>query len=1203
MKPNKIYSIFIISAIAALATSCVKDTTSDINPAGGAISLYAGVGSASARSELAGTRGDSTSDSGILDPNTDKALRIGMVRIDENKDACYPYFLNRTEPITAELGKPDPDNSYLRTITPGVAQFFRNTTDAIRFAGWYPWADNYAELGYTYSSDDNGTSVTLPTDGQTDVMYGRAITGNYKEGFEVMQFEHALCQYRIFAYTMTGTSEDYVEGRGVDEDLWGKITGITALSLPVSCTMTINNDSADDFSLSYSADTHDIAMHDPSNNIYFNPSNKLPVGISNRELVARCVAAPPAEGVMTLAITTSKATASQKVSIARNFKAGHAYDIVLRFSDHGFINADISVADWNYGGEIDKVIDIDMYYNLSTYETANCYQIASANYGYCFDGTVKGNGNGSIVGVSNTTIPDDCYIDVLWDDTPAIDITVDGVTSKRSSFHLVSHRLSQGKVLFEVIGTTNDYNDPTYKDKRLKAQGNVVLAAYSDEDKRQILWTWHLWISDRVRSQGYTNGYLVQDRNLGAVNNNPNGIGSTSDNENEKGAAAMRGLYYQWGRPTPLHTKSEFAKIGIDLELSSTTGGTPAQTAVANPTTVYSAKSQDGSLGSDDWCSDTYAEQRWGWVSHYREPQKTLYDPCPPGYRVPDYRLWNDISQYAVEDSDHNKQDFVVGKGVHLSIMANDVWYPFQSSIMMSSALEDNDPATVSVWSSSIDYKDAMRRPFVMRYTASQTSDITSAADVAGRYQAYPVRCISERTEEVITDLSASQTANCYMVHKAGFYKFNAMVRGNGVDKLLPLGGVTMAYFDDEMNTKRPMTNAVRIDLLWWQGDLTEVSNTEADIANLMCIEPLEKSAKGDEGLLDDDGYCKFYINEFHKGNAILAAYDEFGEILWTWHIWLTDKPEDIRSSNYTLMDRHLGATYAPKITGSTITFDSAEQLLSTFGFYYQWGRKDPFPGATVEMMNKIMGDRPAKADGRATDTSSSVWWYKNTDGTWEKRTSVDTGAAAWIADVAKTPTIFRKSPRGNWEGGTKDSCWFPPEYADGYTNVALWGYAVADYAMGNSFNKTMHDPCPPGYRTPWYFVWRNDGTEGETTNSYSNQNTGNVSFKGNECKYSIYGMVTTLPTFDNSWFPYSGERSCEGGMVRLLGDGSSQWNGNRYGRWWTGTPMGLYATRSFYYLKDYWTGQNADGDYGAPYYRKTGIAPSYGLSVRCQKE
>ncbi len=1184
----------IIVMAAAALVGCVKERTSDVAP-NGAVVLYAGVGSAEARSRA--TRGTAASDSGILNPNTDKALTIGMVRIDQHKDEGYPYFLNCNEPITADLGKPDAENGYLRTITPGVAQFFRNNSDAIRFAGWYPWAKDYEACGYGYSSDDTGTAVTLPIDGQTDIMYGRAITGTYGQGFEVMEFEHALCQYRIYAYTMTGTDADSAGRATEDEDIWGTITDMSIMALPASCKMSITKDngldSIDDFEIEYGTDKKDLVLSDKANNIYFNPSEKLPVGISNRALVAKCVAAPPEEGVMTLKITTSKATASQKVSIARNFKAGYAYDIVLRFSDHGFINADISVADWKDGGEIDKAIDVDMFYDLSSYETANCYHIASANYSYCFKGTVKGNGNGDVVGVTDTTLPDDCYIDVLWDDTPEIEITVDGKTSRRSTFNLVSHYLSQGKVLFEVVGTTNNYNDESYKDKRLKAQGNVLLAAYKDDTKQEILWTWHIWISDRVRTHGYTNGYLVHDRNLGAVNNNPNGVGgSATVAANDTGAAAMRGLYYQWGRPTPLHTESEFVQIGKEITVAK--GKVAAQTAVSNPTTIYGAE--------DDWCSDSNAEQRWGWVSHYHEPQKSMYDPCPPGYRVPDYRMWHDIAQYAVEDSDHNKQDFVADKGVHLAIMGNDVWYPFQTAIS-ADGLEDNEATSVSLWSSSIDYQSEARRPYVFRYTASETSGITSDGENASRYLAHPVRCISERTAEMITDLSASQTANCYMVHKRGYYKFNAMVRGNGVDKLLPLGGANMAFLDDNLNSQRPMSNTAKIDILWWQGDLTEVKNDESDIENFMCIEPLDKSSHGDEGLLDDDGYCKFFIDEFHKGNAILAAYDEYGEILWTWHIWLTDKPDDIRSGNYTLMDRFVGATYAPEITDATtkIEFTGAEQLASTYGFYYQWGRKDPFPGPSVDLVRTSMSTSDASAC-RPSQPTSSYWWSKDyATGDWTKHGEIDTGAAAWISDVVKTPTVFRKSPHGSvknqeWFGGAADTEWYPAAYADGYTNVALWGYAVADYELGNSFNKTMHDPCPPGYRTPWYFLWRNVNNG----KSYSNQNGGNVECLGDreEWSYSDYGMVTTLDTFDRAWFPYTGERSCEGGTVCLVG-GANSWKDTRYGRWWTGTPMGLYNTRSFYYLSGKVTGQMATSDNPDG----NGLSMSYGLSVRCQKE
>lgn len=1186
------YAILVL--IAALSASCVKENTSDIVP-NGAVVLYAGVGSAEERSKA--TRGTAASDSGILNPNTDKALTIGMVRIDQHKNEGYPYFLNCSEPITADLGKPDAGNGYLRTITPGVAQFFRNNSDAIRFAGWYPWAEDYEALGYEYASDDNGTSVTLPIDGQTDIMYGRAITGTYSKGFEVMEFGHALCQYRIYAYTMTGTDADSAGHKTEEKDIWGTITDMSILALPASCKMSIgkNNglDSMDDFGIEYGIDKKEIVLSDKANNIYFNPSEKLPVGISHRALVAKCVAAPPAEGVMTLKIATSKATASQKVSIARNFKAGYAYDIVLRFSDHGFINADISVADWKDGGEIDKAIDVDMFYDLSTYEAANCYHVASANYGYCFKGTVKGNGNGDAVGVTEMTIPDDCYIDVVWDDMPKIDITVDGVTGKQSSFHLVSHYLSQGKVLFEVVGTTNDYNDETYKDKRLKAQGNVLLAAYRDDTKREILWTWHIWISDRVRTHGYTNGYLVHDRNLGAVNNNPNGVGgSATVAANDTGAEAMRGLYYQWGRPTPLHTESEFAQIGKEIAVAE--GKVAAQTAVSNPMTIYGAE--------DDWCGDEHAEQRWGWVSQYHEPQKSIYDPCPPGYRVPDYRMWHNIAQYAVEDSDHNKHDFVADKGVHLAIMGNDVWYPFQTAVS-AKGLEDNAATSVSLWSSSIDYQSTARRPYVFRYTASGTSGITSDEENASRYLAHPVRCISERTAEMITDLSASQTANCYMVHKRGYYKFNAMVRGNGVGTLLPLGGTLTADIHGGLSTTIEKDKIARIDLLWWQGDFAKVTDTTAETGitdGYDCIQPLEKSDNAGKGLYDDtDGYCKFFIDEFHKGNAILAAYDEYGEILWTWHIWLTDKPEDKRSGDYTLMDRFLGATFAPTIsdTATSFSFSSKGELMATFGFYYQWGRKDPFPGPP---MKAFVENASASNPCRRSDLASARW-YKHENGTWKEQTRILADAAKSIT-AGKTQALIPSAQNpmtfyyGTAWGGAAAACWQPSSIVDGYTNVAMWGYAVANYDMGSSFNKTMHDPCPPGYRTPWYFIWHQaskDPGKSDHAYSYSNQDNGGRSFSDGEGKFNDKGMVTCIEGFDRMWYPFTGERNSTTGGISL-GDSADSENG-RYGRMHSGTPMGQYNGRTYRWTRTQ-SLQNAQSNAG-------GIGMAFGLSVRCQKE
>lgn len=85
-------------------------------------------------------------------------------------------------------------------------------------------------------------------------------------------------------------------------------------------------------------------------------------------------------------------------------------------------------------------------------------------------------------------------------------------------------------------------------------------------------------------------------------------------------------------------------------------------------------------------------------------------------------------------------------------------------------------------------------------------------------------------------------------------------------------------------------------------------------------------------------------------GNGVIAVYDksdpnaEDANVLWSWHVWCTEKPDIIElglptngetysGKNYKIMDRDLGAT-------TTIP-----DILTTCGLGYQWGRKDPFIG------------------------------------------------------------------------------------------------------------------------------------------------------------------------------------------------------------------------------------------------------------------
>ncbi|MBO5875252.1 MAG: fimbrillin family protein [Alistipes sp.] len=1112
---------YILLAVAILSLGgCVRENTEDERNDRFRVMLWGGLPSKSGITHLNATRGTASSDSGIIDAATDKSLEIGLVRIDQTLDHTYPDFVNCDTPLRGQMGQPDPSNSYIRDISfTEQAQYFRNTSDAIKYAAWYPWDPSNPE--HRYSSNNLRTNITLPIDGATDVMYGNVATGKFGSNFNLMEFQHALCIYRIYIYSMSDN--------GHTGNSWGKVSAMEAYPIPSDCQITLPNNGTGKYSIDYIGENKTLSLNDPANNIYFDGGESIPVGISNRRMVTKFIAAPPAEEILSLRLTTTDELGVEKnhnVAIARDFKAGHAYDIVLRFSDHGVINADVSVGEWErFTTDIKQEVSVNMYYDLSVYERANCYMITSANYGYCFDATVKGNGNGGIVGVSDTSL-NPGYIDILWDDTP--DVTINGVPQK--TLKLASHTLSEGRVMFDILGNPNDDND-----KQLLAEGNVIIAAY-DHEGGNILWTWHIWISDKVRDQNYANGFAVMDRNLGA----------RSSKRNE--GIQTYGLLYQWGRHTPFHK---------DIHHTSSTARVDAATAIANPTVLYGS-------GQVLWLSDSYEEEIANalWGCHHGgshlDPEKTIYDPCPAGYHVANTRIWENISKY-------EKAGGFSSEGVSLSIASNDVWYPMQGYIEADGNYVDE--TELHLWSSSVSHESVKESPYLLRYLSSGVSDIYDG-DVY-RTHAHPLRCINTNAKAVVHNLSASQTANCYMIHDTGYYKFKANVRGNGVGSLLPIGGTTTA----EINGGLAVNIApAKVDVLWWQGDFVETAAGVSSPEEFISMDFL------DGGIPDSEGYVTFQVEEFHKGNVILAAYDYDGEILWTWHLWFTDKPEDVLSGNYTMLDRFLGATHAPTISGSTISFASEQERLATYGFYYQWGRKDPIIGPP---------STAAGTESRVTNTSaSSTWWVKDFEtGQWSSRSTIDIADSASIPDVTRNPMTFYRSQTA---AGRTSSQWFPASFTDGYTNVALWGYAVKDYsAQGQNFSKTMHDPCPPGYRTPFHFAWRYDsnykyaeGDNGAATTSL-----------GVEMTYDAakLGMVTDKQHFGKMWFPFAGYRHATTGAYSSVGT---------VGRMNTGMPMGQYNTRTFYY------NNSVSGQYcGTGTTEGSNNGSAFGLMVRCMKD
>lgn len=171
------------------------------------------------------------------------------------------------------------------------------------------------------------------------------------------------------------------------------------------------------------------------------------------------------------------------------------------------------------------------------------------------------------------------------------------------------------------------------------SEGNSVIAFY-DNDGTTILWSWHIWVTNynpAIPSNGsiYTyNSRTWMDRNLGAF--------TTS-----AATVSTMGLLYQWGRKDPFPGSASVttnAEPEIFNALGTGSTGMITKTAVAvnanivnaiqNPLTFYC-----GAGTNDlDWYSvtaNTHNNALWGGASYAAPTAKTVFDPCPVGWRVP----------------------------------------------------------------------------------------------------------------------------------------------------------------------------------------------------------------------------------------------------------------------------------------------------------------------------------------------------------------------------------------------------------------------------------------------------------------------------------------------------------------------------------------------------------------------------------------
>ncbi len=303
---------------------------------------------------------------------------------------------------------------------------------------------------------------------------------------------------------------------------------------------------------------------------------------------------------------------------------------------------------------------------------------------------------------------------------------------------------------------------------------------------------------------------------------------------------------------------------------------------------------------------------------------------------------------------------------------------------------------------------------------------------------------ITQSAAEVGDD-DNTETANCYMISAAGDYSFNATVMGNGAS-----GVIADAGFH---TTDAVITGGASAELLWQDtaGFITSVSY--------------------------DNGRV-FYTAGGNVGNAVIAVKNSAGTILWSWHIWGTgdravqDEVITNRAGNqFTVMDRTLGQLHKLTIADITAedgsiftdissTANSASKKAAielTLGDIYptsnqavlfQWGRKDPIPSATTYYdINNNSTDITTYPVTKPTDKSEATIAYS-------------------IQNPQYFIDLYSLEGNGVWltEASNSEALW-----GDSYVVDAL--YTDDDAAIGWTYEKTIYDPCPAGYRVANRFM------------------------------------------------------------------------------------------------------------------------------------
>lgn len=456
---------------------------------------------------------------------------------------------------------------------------------SVDFIAYYPWKSAISENTYPVDVNDQSSPAAI------DLLYSDNATGYDKTAVTPvgLTFYHKLSR---LIFSVTDESGETLTGTAV------KITGMKTRSFFSLTDASFNDDGGSVANITALTSVNGATF---TSSAIILPANDL------------------SGAVVTFEVPALDETFDWAIPDGQDYESGkqYTYEFIIEEEDEQsvLVGSNATIEDWITvdNGAPTALVPREVI-DLSADATANSYIVNEIGKEYKFNATVKGN--------STESVGTPVSAKLLWTDKANI---ISSVTLKNQSVRFT-----------------------------LEGNGNGVIAVM--DDLSNILWSWHIYAPEEaIADEKYVNHYdevntrggatyYVMNRNFGAM----------------KSRSGVDCLLFQWGRKDPfpnVHTAfkdgtgtaATFVTMWPPVEYNATGDGANNNVAyaVAHPATFITSSTTvtpnfqswmtapDMNLWGDmGGFAATY--ENGGWSGN-----KTIYDPCPAGYRVANVKTFS----------------------------------------------------------------------------------------------------------------------------------------------------------------------------------------------------------------------------------------------------------------------------------------------------------------------------------------------------------------------------------------------------------------------------------------------------------------------------------------------------------------------------------------------------------------------------------